>query len=492
MTKRAFIIVIAAVVLTGGPRFFDRSIDPSVLVSDATAAAHDFERTPHTDGSVEERMRADLAAMDKFRPGFEFWRHIYTIRDGAIAFGSATDGRLLAVFPVGGDWVRNAKWAERSLARILHGRTLPKDLDERRDYVASLLEPVVGPVLHNFTRGTFVSRRYASFLEEWGTIYERFGVPAEVGLAQALVESGFEGRRRSEADAVGLCQWLESNWDHLDRMDPTVIESSNQTTQAAYCAAYISILATKYSSFIPALSAHHAGGTNVGRVLLTGERLGGQQPRVRYFLGAELARDLRSIGKQYSDIYESYGPRSYRYAEMIFGNTFTVRNLTGSTRQARLFAMRTSRKIPLAEITKRTGLSADEVKRFNPALAKNVPAGATLYLPKFDRMFGRDVTFWHRPATEAYTAVLEDFVRIGAAPEDWDNPSFEATFREFERRFRATNTEEGSIMAIVLAYVRLESLASPRRSILAQFENSDAIRNLFERGVTQLEALAAE
>ena len=92
-------------------------------------------------------------------------------------------------------------------------------------------------------------------------------MPAEIGLAQALIESGFEGRRRSEADAVGLCQWLERNWDHLDRLDLAVLESGNQTTQAAYCAAHVSILATKYGSFIPALSAHHAGATNVGRIL---------------------------------------------------------------------------------------------------------------------------------------------------------------------------------------------------------------------------------
>ena len=49
------------------------------------------------------RRHDDLAAMETFRPGFSFWQHIFTIPDGFIAFGSAVDGRLLAVFPTAGD-----------------------------------------------------------------------------------------------------------------------------------------------------------------------------------------------------------------------------------------------------------------------------------------------------------------------------------------------------------------------------------------------------
>ena len=488
MTKRALLLVAAVALLTGGPRLIDRV----ATMPDAIAIARRFPRTPQTDGSVKARLQSDIAALESFRPGYQFWQHIFRIPDGYIAFGSAADGRLLAVFPVGGDWKRQAKWSEPSLANALKWHDLPNDLDERRDYVARLFEKAVGPVLHNPTRGRFVNaREYGSFLAEWGTIYERFGVPAEIGLAQAVIESGLDGTRRSEADAVGLCQWLDGNWDHLDRLAPEVIEAANQTTQAAYCAAYISILATKYGSFIPALSAHHAGGTNVGRVLVNGARLGAPEPREQYFLGAELARALRSIGDEYSDIYASYGPRSYRYAEMIFGNTFTVRSIVASNAQRGIYAMRVPRPTPLAEIAKRTRLSTDEIKRFNPSLVKTVPAGATLYLPTFDRAFGRDVTFWHRPASDGYAAVLDAFVRIKAAPEDWDQPSFERTFREFERRFRATKTEEGAIMATVLAYVRLESLSSPRRNILAEFENSEEIRDLFERGLHEPGTVAA-
>jgi hypothetical protein len=120
-------------------------------------------------------------------------------------------------------------------------------------------------------------------------------VPADIGLAQVILESGLNGTRRSEANAVGFCQWLQRNWKRLNHLSPTPIEGKNQTTQAPYCAAYLSVLATKYGSFIPALSEHNAGGTNVGRTLINGEHLGAEDVRARYFLGSKLAYDLRAL-----------------------------------------------------------------------------------------------------------------------------------------------------------------------------------------------------
>ena len=424
------------------------------LVSSAPASASSH---------VDERLRADLAAMEQYKPGYEFWRHVFTIPDGRIVFGSAVDGRRLEV------------------TRMLRS--------DARESIASELERAHGPILHNETRGTFVSpglARYGMFLAEWGSIYERFGVPAGVGLAQAMIESGFVGTRESEANAIGLCQWLEQNWDALDRMDPAVLEIENQTTQAPYCAAYISILATKYGSFIPALSAHHAGGTNVGRVLVNGERLGGDDTRERYFLGSEFALDLRHVSNgEYKDVYGSYGPRSYRYAEMIFGNISTITDAIASIPQRGMFAMRTPRALSLDDIVRRTGLPEQEVRRFNSALVKRVPAGATLYLPAYDSRFGPDVTFWKRPASLAFQALLSEFVSLQVPPETWDTPAFGTTLKSFERRFRATNTEEGSVMATVLAYVRGEA-SSARRRILAEFRSSDDIQDLFEQGVEAL------
>lgn len=491
MTKKTYlatgvsllVLLLTGVVQRQGP-------GPSIAGFGPSAAeASDFDGDP-----IAARQQADVVAMKRFRPGYPFWENIFTIRDGYIVFGSAADGRALVAFPAAGDWTRSARWYDRSLANLLKGRELPRSLDERREYVARLLQAAVGPVLHNETRGDFAApgiRRYGSFFGDWSAIYQRFGVPGEIGLAQALLESGFEGRRRSEADAVGLCQWLETNWDQLDRLDPGVIESGNQTTQAAYCGAYLSVLATKYGSFIPALSEHHAGATNVGRILVNGSRLGGGSPRERYFLGAELARDLRSIGRaDYSDIYVSYGPRSYRYAEIVFGNTFAIGKVLSGAPQQAIHAMRTTRTIPIAEVAQRTRLSVEEIRRFNPALVSRVPAGATLYLPAHDASFGRDVAFWHRPATAEYQSILEEFVRLDVQPEAWDRPAFQPTLKDFVRRFRATDTEEGTVMATVLEYVRRDAATSGRRRILADYQQSDDIRALFERGVSELDVAA--
>jgi hypothetical protein len=443
---------------------------------------------------VDARRSADFAAMQTFRPGYAFWQHVFTLSDGSIAFGSAVNGRLLATFPAKGDWTRHAKWADPRLAHVLDGRELPRKLDERRDQVALLLERLVGPVQHNSTRGDALLQnisKYGPFLDEWGAIYERFGVPAHIGLGQVILESGLSGTRRSEANAVGFCQWLQKNWKRLNSFSPIPIEGQNQTTQAPYCAAYLSILATKYGSFIPALSEHNAGGTNVGRALINGEHLGATEIRARYLLGARLARDLRSLpDKQYEDVYGSYGPRSYLYAEMVFGNTFIVRRLISSIRQVPIYAMRTPRAISLAEIVMRTGLSRDEVRRFNPALVDRVPAQATLYLPRYLSELGDDVAFWRRPPNPAYAAVLHDFLRVGASPEQWDDPSFARVLSEFKRRFSATNTEEGMVMATVLTYAMDQAYTSPRRELLTEFRSDNRVRQLIGRGVLELAALS--
>ena len=451
---------------------------------------------PSAEDRAQTRMQDDIAALQEYRPEYPFWRHIFTIADGAVVFGSAVDGRLIATFPVKGDWQHEGTWETPGLARLLDGRSLPQDLSERRDELARLLAPEVGPVVHNLTRGLFLlpnERRYGAFLQEWGDIYERFGVPGSLGLAQALVESGLNGSVRSEARAIGFCQWMLGNWNRLKRLSPDVIEGYNQTTQAPYCAAYLSILSTKYGSFIPALSEHHAGGTNIGRTLINGERLGGDSTRDRYFLGSDFARDLRMMSPgTFRDVYGSYGPRSIRYAEMVYGNVANVERIRVEVPQLKIFAMRLPRAYTLTEIARLARLSTDEVRRYNPALSRRVPADATLYLPKHVAKFGRDVAFWHRPPSRAYASVLNAFTRLEVSPDEWDSAAFDDVLEEFRKRFAATQTEEGQVMAVTLAYAMQDRRTSGQQAILADFRTNDDIRQLFDRARRERDVFAAE
>ena len=465
-----------------------------VRTSDAAPDVTGVDPKPSTAADVAAaRRRDDLAAMQEYRPGYPFWQHVFTLPDQSVAFGSATDGRLLALFPTKGEWTRHATWKDPSLAHVLDGQLLARKVGERRDQVAELLERASGPVVHNSTRGDALLPnvgRYGTFLGEWAAIYDRFGVPPDIGLAQVILESGLSAQRRSEANAIGFCQWLHKNWKRLNYFSPTPIEGKNQTTQAPYCAAYLSVLATKYGSFIPALSEHNAGGTNVGRTLINGERMGATEVRAQYFLGSQLARDLRKLpGKIYEDIYGSYGPRSYLYAEMVFGTTFVVNTLMAATPQEPIYAMRTPRAITVPEIVKRTGLSANEVRRFNPALRDRLPAQSALYLPSYVSEFGTDIAFWRRPAPPSYVAVLNDFMRLDAGPERWDDPAFARVLSDFRRRFRDTNSEEGTVMDTVLAYVMDQAYTSGRRTLVAEFRSSDHVRRLIARGRFELEVL---
>ncbi len=487
--KARAILVLTVAAAASIPAAASKVVTSRVVAPDTTGVS---DAPPLTAADVAAaRRRDDFAAMHEYRPGYPFWQHVFTLPDHAVAFGSATDGRLLALFPAKGEWTRHATWKDPSLAHVLDGHRLVRKEADRRDQVAELLGRAAGPVIYNSTRGDALlpnARRYGAFLGDWGAIYERFGVPSDIGLAQVILESGLSAQRRSEANAIGFCQWLQKNWKRLDHFSPTPIEGKNQTTQAPYCAAYLSVLATKYGSFIPALSEHNAGGTNVGRTLINGERMGATDYRTQYLLGAQLARDLRALpGKSYDDIYGSYGPRSYLYAEMVFGNTFIVRKLMASTPQEPIYAMRTPRAISLAEIIARTGLSADEVRRFTPALVDRVPAQSALYLPSYVSEFGTDIAFWRRPAPSSYVTVLNDFMRLEAGPEHWDDPAFARVLTDFRRRFRDTDTEEGTVMDTVLAYVMDQAYTSGRRTLVAEFRNSEPVRRLIERGRLELD-----
>ena len=135
---------------------------------------------------------------------------------------------------------------------------------------------------------------------------------------------------------------------------------------------------------------------------------------------------------------------------------------------------------------KRTRLPADEVRRFNPALGERVPAQAMLYLPEYVSDFGSDVAFWRRPPSAAYLSVLEEFMRLDAGPERWDDRAFAPVLTDFKRRFKETNTEEGAVMETVLAYAMDQAYTSSRRALLSEFRSNGHVRDLIERGVLEL------
>ena len=174
---------------------------------------------------------------------------------------------------------------------------------------------------------------------------------------------------------------------------------------------------------------------------------------------------------------------------MVFGNTFIVKNLMASTPQEPIYAMRAPRALSLAEIVKHTGLSADEVRRFNPALDDRVPAQSALYLPSYVSEFGADVAFWRRPAPSSYVMVLNDFMRLDAGPERWDDPSFARVLTDFRQRFRNTDTEEGTVMDTVLAYVMDQAYTSSRRTLIADFRRNEQVRRLIDRGRLELDVV---
>ena len=60
--------------------------------------------------------------------------------------------------------------------------------------------------------------------------------------------------------------------------------------------------------------------------------------------------------------------------------------------------------------------------------------------------------------------------------------------RNFKRRFRDTNTEEGVVMETVLTYAMDQAYTSSRRTLLSEYRNSEKVRRLIERGVLQLGA----
>ena len=294
------------------------------------------------------------------------------------------EGRLVARRGLGG----SARWPPRSPATAW-----PTRLDDRRDLVVRRLTPTLGPLAAQpHPRAVPAAERAAlrAVPDEWSRIYERFGVPRRDRpvAGDPRVGPGRHGplaRQRARLVPVAAAATGSSSIG----LSPAVIEAYNQTTQAPYCAAYLSILATMYGSFIPALSEHHAGGVNVGRTVINGERLGGvtssravsswgrSSPAICGPWICAVPRPLPHLRPALVPLRRD-GVRQHRQREAA----------PREVPQERVFAMRAPRAIPVGEITRRTRLTAAEVQRFNPALTRQVPADANFYLPMLVPEFG--------------------------------------------------------------------------------------------------------
>ena len=57
--------------------------------------------------------------------------------------------------------------------------------------------------------------------------------------------------------------------------------------------------------------------------------------------------------------------------------------------------------------------------------------------------------------------------------------------RRFEKRFRDSNSEEGTVMATVLAFAIDDAMSSGRREILSAFRADEEVRTLFDRGLLE-------
>ncbi len=73
----------------------------------------------------------------------------------------------------------------------------------------------------------------------------------------------------------------------------------------------------------------------------------------------------------------------------------------------------------------------------------------------------------------------------------WHEASFEPVLQEHRRRFEASGSEEGTVMAATLAYVIGDLRTSRRAAILDDFRSNGRILDLFKRGAEELGVVLA-
>ena len=107
---------------------------------------------------------------------------------------------------------------------------------------------------------------------------------------------------------------------------------------------------------------------NVGRTVINGERLGGVGSRGQYLMGSDFAASLRDTSiERYRDLFRTYGRRSSPMPRWCSATRSTSGGSSPRIHSSN-YAMWMSESWRALDITARTGLKLDEVKRFNPVL----------------------------------------------------------------------------------------------------------------------------
>ena len=159
---------------------------------------------------VHARYQADIAAVQRFRPTHHFWRHIFTIPDGSIIFGSAEDGRLLATFPTQGNWAREGVWEDAALedtlgvelfTRAARGVTPTREGVLLRSHAEQIIASVeriraeivpperLSSLLRIGAAETIVQTWLPEFLRRLGTTYPRLKIEITVDISLNLREA---------------------------------------------------------------------------------------------------------------------------------------------------------------------------------------------------------------------------------------------------------------------------------------------------------------
>ncbi|MEM9594358.1 MAG: LysM peptidoglycan-binding domain-containing protein [Acidobacteriota bacterium] len=265
-------------------------------------------------------------------------------------------------------------YIEREARRILarFGETSPKP-----ESLATFVDEIGRYV--EFYKGhqrSFFERAYGRKHKYWPVItavFEAKGIPAEQGY-MALVESGFNPRARSHANAQGLWQFIPSTGKRYglrNRQDLYDVEKSTEAA-AEYLLDLIGIFGSR--SFMLATAAYNAGEGRIMRCLRTlDDPFGG--------------RDFWAIRDCLAPETQQYVPRIFAAAIVASDPARFGFDLPGPEQIAESYDVVT---IPdptrLATIARRSGTTVAELRTANtdlPSSASSTPVrNFPLYVPK--------------------------------------------------------------------------------------------------------------